>query len=336
MRLLHFGILFALVTASYADIVTLKGGRVVNGTYLGGTPREVKVEVNGQIETFDTNQIAKIEFGNGTEAAPSDRNRPSLRRSDSSNSSSDSDPGRPTLRRDTAASTPSSASGPTGSQPTLRRDTSDSSDDARPQLRRGANSGGDAPQVMRPGDTGPSAASTAQSVAAVRPPAEIPSGANLVVRMIDPVDSEKSSVGQTFRATIDQPISVAGEIVIPRGADALVRLVNAKESGKLTGRAELTLSLASITVDGRVIEINTQNVTQDSDARGKRTATKAGGGAVLGAVIGAVAGGGAGAAVGAAAGAGAGTAVEAMSKGPKVKIPSETRLTFVLDNPVTI
>jgi hypothetical protein len=156
------------------------------------------------------------------------------------------------------------------------------------------------------------------------------------VRLIDGVDSEKASVGQTFRAAIDQPISVAGEIVIPRGADAIVRLVDSKESGKLTGRAELTLSLSSITVDGKVVEINTQNITEESDARGKRTAAKSGGGAVLGAVIGGLAGGAKGAAAGAGAGAAAGAGVEAMSKGPKVKVPSETRLTFVLDNPITI
>ena len=323
MRLLNIGLALFLVTAGYADIITLKSGRVINGTYLGGSPREVKVEVNNQIETFDTTDIVKIEFGNGAPAMSSDRNRPVMRRSDSS----DSDPGRPTLRREPSPSN--------DSQPTLRRDTASSSDDGPPTLRRSGN-GGEAPSVMRPGDTGPGAASTAQSVAAIRPPVEIPSGTNLVVRIIDAVDSETANAGQTFRASIDQPITVAGETVIPRGADAMVKLVTSKDAGKLTGRAELTLALDSITVDGKVISINTQNITQESDARGKRTATKAGAGAVLGAVIGGIAGGAKGAAAGAGAGAGAGTAVEAVSTGPKVKIPSETRLTFVLDNPVTI
>jgi hypothetical protein len=325
MRLLHIGFALLLATAGYADIVTLKSGRVINGTYLGGSAREVRVEVGDQIETFDTSQVAKIEFGNGTVAAGPDRNRPVLRRSDSS----DSDEGRPSLRRDPSYGT-------SDSRPTLRREpsTSASSDDGPPSLRRGT--GGDAPQVMRPGDTGPGAASTPASVAAVRAPVEVTAGTNIVVRIIDPIDSEKATTGQTYRASIDQPIAVGGDIVIPRGADALVKLVESKEAGKLTGRAELTLQLDSVTVDGRVIQINTQNITQESDARGKRTATKAGGGAVLGAIIGGLAGGAGGAAAGAAAGGAAGAGVEAISKGPKVKIPSETRLTFVLDNPVTI
>jgi hypothetical protein len=326
MRLLHIGFAFLLATAGYADIITLKSGRVINGTYLGGSAREVRVEVGDQIETFDTTQVAKIEFGNGTATAGPDRNRPVLRRSDSS----DSDEGRPSLRRDPSYGT-------SDSRPTLRREpsTSASSDDGAPSLRRG-NPGGEAPQVMRPGDTGPGAASTPASVAAVRSPQEITAGTNIVVRIIDAIDSEKATTGQTYRASIDQPVAVGGDIVIPRGADALVKLVEAKEAGKLTGRAELTLQLESVTVDGRVIQINTQNITQESDARGKRTATKAGGGAVLGAIIGGLAGGAGGAAAGAAAGGAAGAGVEAISKGPKVKIPSETRLTFVLDNPVTI
>jgi hypothetical protein len=351
MRLLHFAIALVLATAGYADIITLKSGRVINGTFLGGTPQQVKVQINDQIETFDINQIAKIEFGNGAAAAASDRsNRPVLRRADGGNSdsSSGSDPNRPTLRRDPPSASTSDDSRPTlrrdtssypsssSGQPTLQRDSSPSYDDPPPTLRRVSNSSTEAPTVLRPGDTGPTAASTAASVAAVRQPVEIPAGTNLVVRIIDPVDSETASTGQTYRASIDQPISVAGEVLIRRGADAVVKLVEVKEAGKLTGKAELTLALASVTVDGKVIAINTQNIVEDSAARGKSTATKAGAGAVLGAVIGGIAGGGKGAAVGAGAGAGAGTAVEAVSKGPKVKIPSETRLTFVLDNPVTI
>lgn len=349
MRLTFIGIALLLATAGYADIITLKNGRVINGTYLGGSPREVKVQINDQVETFDTNDIAKIEFGNGAATTATDRNRPVLRRAGSSDSASTDDSSRPTLRRDPSPASSSSSSSDDGrptlrraptsasddNRPTLQRDPGGSSDDGPPVLRRGG-SGGDAPQVLRPGDTGPTANSTAASVAAMRQPVEIPAGTNLVVRIIDAVDSETANTGQTYRATIDQPITVAGSTVIPRGTDALVKLVEVKQAGKLTGRAELTLALASITVDGKVVNIDTQNIVEDSNARGKSTATKAGAGAVLGAVIGGIAGGAKGAAAGAGAGAGAGTAVEALSKGPKVKVPSETRLTFVLDNPVTI
>jgi hypothetical protein len=154
--------------------------------------------------------------------------------------------------------------------------------------------------------------------------------------MIDGVDSEVNRVGQTFAASMDQPVTMGGETVIPRGADVVVKLVDAKESGKLTGTTVLTLDLMSVKVDGRMVDINTQSVSRESDSRGQRTAKVAGGAAAVGAVIGAIAGGGKGAVIGAGAGGAAGAGAEEVTKGQRVKVPSETRLTFVLDTAVRI
>jgi hypothetical protein len=326
MHLLRIGLVLALATAGYADIITMKSGRVINGTYLGGSARDLKVQIGDQIETLDVSQVVKIEFGNGGSAPAPAPDRPTLRHNNG-NSGASSDDGRPTLRRD------SSASSSDDSRPTLRRDTAPPEEDPAPTIRRASS--GDAPTILRPDSSEPSANSTAASVSK-RAPLEIPAGTNMVVRMIDGVDSDRDKVGQTFQASIDQEITVGGEVVIPRGADVVVKLVDSKDAGKLTGRAELTLSLVSVKLDGRIVDINTQSISKESDARGKSTAKKAGVGAVAGAVLGGVLGGGKGAAVGAAAGGAAGAGVEAMSSGPHVKVPSETRLTFILDNPITI
>ena len=61
-----------------------------------------------------------------------------------------------------------------------------------------------------------------------------------------------------------------------------------------------------------------------------------GGVAALGAIIGAIAGGGKGAALGGVSGAGAGTAIQVLTKGVQVRVPAETRLTFVLQQPLRI
>lgn len=334
MRAFRIGIILVLATAAYADIITLKSGRVINGTYLGGSARELKVQIGDQIQTFDVTQVAKIEFGNGSSSAPqADANRPVLRRptNSSANSSADDDAGRPTLRREPSGSGGSVSTSADNSQPTLRRDTS--GDDSAPTLRRAP--GADAPQILRPGDSEPTANSTAATVAQAAPRV-IPAGTNIAVRMIDGVDSERDTVGKTFAASVDQPLTIGGETVIPRGADVVIKLVDDKQAGKLTGRAELTLALVSIKYEGRLIDVNTQSITKESDARGKSTAKKAGVGAVAGAVLGGVLGGGKGAVAGAAAGGAAGTGVEALSSGPHVKVPSETRLTFVLDNDITL
>jgi hypothetical protein len=166
--------------------------------------------------------------------------------------------------------------------------------------------------------------------------AEIPAGTTITVRMNDPVDSRADSIGQTYRASLDEPIMIDGEVVLDRGADVVAKLVDDKESGRLAGKTVLTLDLQSITIDGRNIPLATEEVTRASDSRTRRTATAAGGLAALGAIIGGIAGGGKGAAIGAVSGAGAGAATSVMMKGERVNIPSETRLTFTLQQPLRI
>ena len=162
----------------------------------------------------------------------------------------------------------------------------------------------------------------------------LPSGTNFVIRMIDSVDSERDRLGQSFRAALDQPVMIDGNEVIPRGADVMVKLVDSKQSGKLTGKTELALSLQSVRVNDRMVDVNTQTVKEESSSRTGRTAKVAGGAAAVGAIIGGIAGGGKGAAIGAGAGAATGAGVELATSGQRVRVPSETRLTFVLDTAV--
>jgi outer membrane lipoprotein SlyB len=96
------------------------------------------------------------------------------------------------------------------------------------------------------------------------------------------------------------------------------------------------MDLVSVQIDGRMVDINTSEVSRRGDSQTKRTAGMAGGGAALGAIIGAIAGGGKGAAIGAVTGAGAGGAVAVVTKGQKIRIPSETRLEFTTQYPVRL
>ena len=266
MRTLTIALALAICGAGFADTLTLRNGRMVNGNYLGGTPRQVKMEVGDRIENYDVADVVRIEFG-----APA------------------------------AAQSPAPPPEPPRRAPILRPDPV-----------------------------------TVAEAAPARIPVELPAGTDVVIRMIDSVDSEVNRMGQTFQASLDEPILLNGETVVPRGADVVVKLVDQRESGKLTGRAELTLDLVSLRVDGRMVDINTSTVSQSSASRGARTAKVAGGTAALGAVIGAIAGGGKGAAIGAGAGAAAGAGAEVVTKGQRVRIPSETRLTFVTDTPVRL
>src|ERR1700693_6473278 len=75
MRLLPVAIALSLAAACYADVITLKNGRVINGTYLGGTPRQIKVEVGDNIQTIDVGDIARIEFSSGAYTSSRDGSR---------------------------------------------------------------------------------------------------------------------------------------------------------------------------------------------------------------------------------------------------------------------
>lgn len=157
-----------------------------------------------------------------------------------------------------------------------------------------------------------------------------------MLRMIDDIDSSRDTVGQTFRASLDEAVTVGERTVMQRGADVVVKLVEDKQSGRLSGKTELTLDVVSVSVNGRMVDVSTDEVNRASSSRTGKTGQVVGGTAALGAIIGAIAGGGKGAAIGAVSGAAAGGAVQVMTKGEKVKIPSETRLTFTLQQPIRL
>lgn len=164
----------------------------------------------------------------------------------------------------------------------------------------------------------------------------VPMGTRLMVRTIDPIDSDKNRVGDKFSATLEQPLYVNDVLVASKGADVYGRLDEAKEAGHIEGRSQLKLSLTGIVINGQTVALSTGDYELSGKSRGANTAKKVGGGAAVGAVVGAIVGGGKGAAVGAGVGAGAGTAVQVMTKGEQVHVPSETLLEFALDQPVTM
>jgi hypothetical protein len=198
------------------------------------------------------------------------------------------------------------------------------------------------PQI--PAADQPVAAALPVPVAAPTPPPPppqpkdvlIPANTTMTIRMIDGVDSAVNHAGEIFHASLETPILVGGEAVAPRGADVYVRLASAKQAGHLEGKAELKLELVKLEFQGRSYPLVSGTYYLSGDSRGKDTAKKVGAGAAIGGIIGAIAGRGAGAAIGAAVGAGAGGVYQESTKGKKVKVPSETKLDFLLEQPVTV
>ncbi|HVI77087.1 MAG TPA: BON domain-containing protein [Candidatus Acidoferrum sp.] len=164
----------------------------------------------------------------------------------------------------------------------------------------------------------------------------IDQGTQLTVRLTDAIDSEKNQTGDSFHATLNGPITSDGEEAIPAGADIVGHLVSVKSAGKFAGQSEVVLQVDSVSLGGRTYNVQTDQYKKTGSSRGKNTAEKVGGGALVGTLIGALAGGGKGAAIGAAAGAGVGGGVQAATKSQQIKLPSETVLNFTLQSPVTV
>jgi hypothetical protein len=279
-----------------ADTLTLRSGRVITGQYLGGDARHIRMAVGDHVDTFNVEDVGDIEFGGIAPPAP-------------------------------ATSAPPAP--PPAPPPPPAPD---------PGQYQGQNQGAQIQSGQNPGGQNPGGQN--QGFAPQPPPptpvagVQIPVGTTITVRMIDAVDSKVAHLGQTFRASVDEPVLVNGQTVIPRGADALAKLVEDQQSGKFEGKTVLTLALTDITINGQMIDTTTGDVTQASKSRGARTAKVVGGATALGAIIGALAGGGRGAAIGAASGAAVGGGAEILTKGQQVKIPSETRLNFTLQQPI--
>lgn len=178
----------------------------------------------------------------------------------------------------------------------------------------------------------PAEASTAHAYSFVT----VPAGAQICVRTIDAIDSTRNHVGDPFQASLEEPLTVDGKVVVPKGADVFGRLGESKPHGTFTGRSELRLELTGIVVNGQTLPLVTGEYELTGKSRGASTAKRTVGGAALGAIIGAAAGGGKGAGIGAASGAAVGAGSEIITKGDQVNIPSETLLEFSLERDLTI
>ena len=188
----------------------------------------------------------------------------------------------------------------------------------------------------------PPPADNAPATAPAPPPPPAPKkfiidqGTQITVRLIDPIDSEKNQTGDTFHATLNAPMTSDGEEAVPAGVELTGHLVDVKSASKFAGKSVVVLQLDSLASGGQKYSLQTDQYRKETASRGKNTAEKVGGGAVVGSIIGALAGGGKGAAIGAAAGAGVGGGVQAASKSQQIKLASETVLSFTLQAPITV
>ncbi len=319
--------LLATVALANADTLVLRSGSRVDGSYVGGDNRTVRFLVGNQVNTYNLTDVGSIQFNEGNGPAAGGPPPSSTQNGPNGywNSPENGNGGPPPQQQQQTYNAP--PPGPQDNGYGQQPPPPQGGFGQQPPPQGGYGQQPPAPIYGSPANNG--APGPTRGL-------EVPAGSSVVVRLIDPVNSDTDRLGQTYRASVDEPIVVNGQTVIPRGADAVVSLVSAQQAGKFEGRTVMTLGLRSVTVNGSTFVASTSAVQQASTSRSTRSAEVVGGTAALGAIIGALAGGGRGAAIGAVSGGAVGAAAQVYTSGQKVKVPSETRLNFTLQNPLEL
>jgi len=155
----------------------------------------------------------------------------------------------------------------------------------------------------------------------------IPEGTSVVASLNTQLSTETNHAGDSFGATTTEPVIVGGRTAIPVGAQIRGVLRDVQESGRIQGRARMTLAYETIVdAQGKTHTLSALPLTLQAASKTRGDVEKIAAGGVLGAIIGGIAGGGKGAAIGAGAGAGAGTILMLATKGDDLELNPGQRL----------
>jgi len=164
----------------------------------------------------------------------------------------------------------------------------------------------------------------------------IPAGALVRMRINQTLDSSRTKAGERFDGIVINDVVAGGAVAIPRGAAVQGVVVDAKKSGALAGRGELSLQLTQVMLGGKNYPIVSDVWAHNGADKTVQSVNNTVVGGAFGALIGAAAGGGAGAAIGAGVGGALGLGSSAASRAGQVFVPSEGLLTFHLTQPATV
>lgn len=164
----------------------------------------------------------------------------------------------------------------------------------------------------------------------------VPAGTRIRIRLEEPISTERNSSGDSFQASLEGPLLVSDKLLAPSRSSIEGQLIQVTESGRVKGRASLTMVLRKMYVDGKEYDLRTESLTLVARSTKKKDAAVIAGSAAVGAAIGAIAGGGKGAAIGAGVGGGSGTGYVLATRGEAVAYNPEARFTFTLAEPVQL
>jgi hypothetical protein len=167
--------------------------------------------------------------------------------------------------------------------------------------------------------------------------AAIPAGTQISFTSNDRVCTNTRKVGDTFTATVSEPVTGENGATIPAGATATIRVTELKRSENANDNVVVGLAVQSISYGGKTypVDANVSYAKVDKVRNSSRgnDAKKVIGGAIAGAILGQAIGKDTkGTVIGAAGGAAAGTAAAAATANFEGCVPQGGRITIVLNS----
>lgn len=164
----------------------------------------------------------------------------------------------------------------------------------------------------------------AKAVSASAAPVVVPTNTTLLVKLLEPLDSQHNQPGDRFAVELMTDVKVSGTVVVPAGSRLTGQLSEASKAGRLRGRATLAFSLVELEYQGKHIKMRTSPQVETGDRAGTLKEV------AIGAASHQMASGAAG------TGAGLGLIRAAATKGDAVAYPAGTFFEFRLLAPVQL
>ena len=103
----------------------------------------------------------------------------------------------------------------------------------------------------------------------------LPSGYVIPVRLADEVNSSHDKAGDLFTGTVDPSVLVHDHVVIPRGTEAHIRMVEDKKGGHLHGKAKVRLELVSLIINGERLGVDTNAPKKEKSSKSAKASEEA-------------------------------------------------------------
>jgi hypothetical protein len=88
----------------------------------------------------------------------------------------------------------------------------------------------------------------------------LPAGTVISVRVADEIRSDRDHPGDVFVGSVDPSVMVDNHVVIPRGTEAHIQMVDAKKGGHFHGKAEVELELETLVLNGEGAQVDADTV----------------------------------------------------------------------------